>query len=91
MVSVFTKAEIFCSYVSVFQVFFSISVPVETKEDTVLENKELLSEQRVAAVDVPAVEQQKEETEQNHIQHTEPLQGAPLQEPAGRTETALCF
>ncbi|XP_040521409.1 microtubule-associated protein 4 isoform X29 [Gallus gallus] len=62
------------------------AVPVETKEDTVLENKELLSEQRVAAVDVPAVEQRKEETEQNHIQHTEPLQGAPLQEPAVKPE-----
>ncbi|XP_040552421.1 microtubule-associated protein 4 isoform X29 [Gallus gallus] len=62
------------------------AVPVETKEDTVLENKELLSEQRVAAVDVPAVEQRKEETEQNHIQHTEPLQGAPLQEPAAKPE-----
>ncbi|XP_040552406.1 microtubule-associated protein 4 isoform X14 [Gallus gallus] len=65
------------------------AVPVETKEDTVLENKELLSEQRVAAVDVPAVEQRKEETEQNHIQHTEPLQGAPLQEPAGPPPTQM--
>ncbi|XP_031464149.1 microtubule-associated protein 4 isoform X4 [Phasianus colchicus] len=59
------------------------TVPVETKEDTALENKELPSEQCVTAVDVPAMEQQKEETEQNHIQHTEPPQEAALQEPAG--------
>ncbi|XP_015708207.1 microtubule-associated protein 4 isoform X3 [Coturnix japonica] len=59
------------------------AVPLETKEDTELANKELLSERCVAAVDVPAMEQQKEETEQNHIQHTEPPQGAALQEPAG--------
>uniref|UniRef100_A0A803YL92 Microtubule-associated protein n=1 Tax=Meleagris gallopavo TaxID=9103 RepID=A0A803YL92_MELGA len=59
------------------------TVPVETKEDTALENKELPSEQCVTAVDVPAMEQQKEEAEQNHIQHTEPPQEAALQEPAG--------
>ncbi|XP_048807856.1 microtubule-associated protein 4 isoform X3 [Lagopus muta] len=59
------------------------TVPVETKEDTALENKELPSEQSVTAVDVPAVEQRKEEAEQNHIQHTEPPQEAALREPAG--------
>lgn len=85
MVSVFTEAEIFWSCVFVFQFFFSISVPVETKEDTALENKELPSEQSVTAVDVPAMEQRKEEAEQNHIQHTEPPQEAALREPAGRT------
>lgn len=62
------------------------AVPLETKEDTELANKELLSERCVAAVDVPAMEQQKEETEQNHIQHTEPPQGAALQEPAAKPE-----
>ncbi|XP_031464153.1 microtubule-associated protein 4 isoform X8 [Phasianus colchicus] len=62
------------------------TVPVETKEDTALENKELPSEQCVTAVDVPAMEQQKEETEQNHIQHTEPPQEAALQEPAAKPE-----
>ncbi|XP_072186540.1 microtubule-associated protein 4 isoform X8 [Excalfactoria chinensis] len=62
------------------------AVPLETKEDTELANKELLSERCVTAVDVPAMEQQKEETEQNHIQHTEPPQGAALQEPAAKPE-----
>uniref|UniRef100_A0A803YRD0 Microtubule-associated protein n=1 Tax=Meleagris gallopavo TaxID=9103 RepID=A0A803YRD0_MELGA len=62
------------------------TVPVETKEDTALENKELPSEQCVTAVDVPAMEQQKEEAEQNHIQHTEPPQEAALQEPAAKPE-----
>ncbi|XP_048807863.1 microtubule-associated protein 4 isoform X9 [Lagopus muta] len=62
------------------------TVPVETKEDTALENKELPSEQSVTAVDVPAVEQRKEEAEQNHIQHTEPPQEAALREPAAKPE-----
>ncbi|OXB69998.1 UNVERIFIED_CONTAM: hypothetical protein H355_003686 [Colinus virginianus] len=67
------------------------AVPVETKEDTALENKELLSEQSVTAADVPVPEQQKEEPKQNHVQHAEPPPGAALQEPAGTTQITLCF
>ncbi|XP_021237808.1 microtubule-associated protein 4 isoform X2 [Numida meleagris] len=62
------------------------TVPVETKADSALENKEFPSEQSVTAADVPATEQQKEEPERNHIQHAEPAQGAPLPEPAAKPE-----
>ncbi|KAM4686553.1 microtubule-associated protein 4 isoform 3-T3 [Amazona ochrocephala] len=59
------------------------AVPVEAKEAVALENRDLLPEKSVTAVDVPVTEKQKEETEHNHVQHAESQQEKALQEPTG--------
>ncbi|XP_010216898.1 PREDICTED: microtubule-associated protein 4, partial [Tinamus guttatus] len=56
------------------------AAPVEAKEATALENKELLPEKPVTAADLPVPEKPAEEAEHNHIQHAEPQQEEPLQE-----------
>uniref|UniRef100_A0A8B9EYX9 Microtubule-associated protein n=1 Tax=Amazona collaria TaxID=241587 RepID=A0A8B9EYX9_9PSIT len=62
------------------------AVPVEAKEAVALENKDLLPEKSVTAVDVPVTEKQKEETEHNHVQHAESQQEKALQEPTAKVE-----
>ncbi|XP_055659530.1 microtubule-associated protein 4 isoform X6 [Falco peregrinus] len=59
------------------------AVPVEAKEAVSLENKDLLPEKSVTAVDVTVTEKQKEAAEHNHVQHAEPQQEKALQEPTG--------
>ncbi|KAM6410300.1 microtubule-associated protein 4 isoform 1-T1 [Pluvialis apricaria] len=59
------------------------AVPVEAKEAVALENKDLLPEKSVTAVDVAVTEKQKEEAEHNHVQHAEPQQEKTPQEPTG--------
>ncbi|XP_061222247.1 fibrous sheath CABYR-binding protein-like [Neopsephotus bourkii] len=54
---------------------------VEAKEAVALENKDLLPEKSVTAVDVTVTEKQKEEAEHNHVQHAESQQEKTLQEP----------
>ncbi|XP_030349097.1 uncharacterized protein LOC115610990 isoform X3 [Strigops habroptila] len=62
---------------------FRPAVPVEAKEAVELENKDLLPEKSVTAVDVTVREKQKEEAEHNHVQHAESQQEKTLQEPTG--------
>ncbi|XP_033918734.1 microtubule-associated protein 4 isoform X3 [Melopsittacus undulatus] len=59
------------------------AVPVEAKEAVALENKDLLPEKSLTAVDVTVTEKQKEEAEHNHVQHAESQQEKTLQEPTG--------
>ncbi|XP_062459917.1 microtubule-associated protein 4 [Pezoporus occidentalis] len=56
---------------------------VEAKEAVALENKDLLPEKSVTAVDVTVTEKQKEEAEHNHVQHAESQQEKTMQEPTG--------
>ncbi|KAM6102603.1 microtubule-associated protein 4 isoform 6-T6 [Theristicus caerulescens] len=62
------------------------AVPVEAKEAVALENKDLLPEKSLTAVDVTVTEKQKEEAEHNHVQHAEPQQEKALQEPTAKPE-----
>ncbi|XP_040445682.1 microtubule-associated protein 4 isoform X10 [Falco naumanni] len=62
------------------------AVPVEAKEAVSLENKDLLPEKSVTAVDVTVTEKQKEAAEHNHVQHAEPQQEKALQEPTAKPE-----
>ncbi|KAM6315229.1 microtubule-associated protein 4 [Aegotheles albertisi] len=62
------------------------AVPVEAKDAVALENRDLLPEKSIAAVDVPATENQKEEAEHNHVQHAEPQQEKTPQEPTVKPE-----
>ncbi|XP_074013756.1 microtubule-associated protein 4 [Numenius arquata] len=59
------------------------AVPVEAKEAVALENKDLLPDKSVTAVDVAVPEK---EAEHNHLQHAEPQQEKPPQEPTGKPE-----
>ncbi|XP_065486365.1 microtubule-associated protein 4 isoform X3 [Caloenas nicobarica] len=58
-------------------------VSVEAKEAVALENKDSLPEKPLPSVGVTVTEKQKEEAEHNHVQHAEPQQEKPLQEPTG--------
>ncbi|KAM6088285.1 microtubule-associated protein 4 isoform 4-T6 [Chlamydotis macqueenii] len=62
------------------------AAPLEAEEAVALENKDLLPEKPVTAVDVTVTEKQKEEAEHNHVQHAEPQPEAALQEPAVKPE-----
>ncbi|XP_033918746.1 microtubule-associated protein 4 isoform X6 [Melopsittacus undulatus] len=64
------------------------AVPVEAKEAVALENKDLLPEKSLTAVDVTVTEKQKEEAEHNHVQHAESQQEKTLQEPTAKLEEA---
>ncbi|XP_014811249.1 PREDICTED: microtubule-associated protein 4 isoform X3 [Calidris pugnax] len=56
------------------------AVPVEAKEAVALENKDLTLEKSGISVDVAVPEK---EAEHNHVQHAEPQQEKPPQEPTG--------
>ncbi|XP_010294787.1 PREDICTED: microtubule-associated protein 4-like, partial [Phaethon lepturus] len=61
------------------------AVPVEAKEGVALENKDLLPEKSVTAVDVTVAEN-REKQEHNHVQHAEPQQEKSLPEPTAKPE-----
>ncbi|XP_064910949.1 microtubule-associated protein 4 isoform X3 [Columba livia] len=58
-------------------------VPVEAKEAVALENNDSLPEKPLPSLGVTVTEKLEEEAEHNHVQHAEPQQEKPLQEPTG--------